>query len=120
MISKKEKRRIKILQGRELSKKLKPILVALKTDQSKIYDLMDLMKDRFTAEANKYLGDHHEAESAVNFVFFKLCSKAWRYTEDRPALPYAISVLRNYCRDILRKRKKTIKTVSLETLRTSE
>lgn len=72
------------------------------------------MQSRFNNEARRYLEDYQEAEAAVNFAFSKLWEKAKQYNESKPALPYTLSVLRNHCRDILRKRNKTIHTVSLD------
>lgn len=88
----------------------------MKDDPSEIYALIGLMEKRFLYEALRYLGDQQEAEAACNYAIFRLWSKAKQFNEDRPALPYAISVLRNHCRDILRKRSKTIKTVSLDVI----
>jgi DNA-directed RNA polymerase specialized sigma24 family protein len=75
---------------------------------------MSLMKVRLTQEAWKFLGDRDEADGAVNFIFAKLYRRAEGYNESRPATPYVISCLRNLCRDIISKRKRTIRTVSID------
>jgi len=85
----------------------------MKTDPEALQDLIDLMGERLHNEAYYYLKDPFEAEAAVNYAFFKLWNKAHMYTEDRPSLPYVLSVLRNYCRDVWRAHKRKPKPISL-------
>ncbi len=81
--------------------------------EAALHQLIDTMKDRLIYEARRFLKDRDEASAAVNFIFAKLWNKSHLFKEDRPATPYIISALRNLCRDILAKRKRTIKTVSM-------
>jgi len=96
-----------------IGKQLRELLIQLKEDPEAIRRLMDLMSDRFYKEAFKSLQDHEEAEDAVNLAFFKLWNKADLYRPERPALPYVLSVIRNYCRDVWRSRQRKPKPTSL-------
>lgn len=71
------------------------------------------MGDRFYKEAYRSFKDHEEAEDAVSIAIFKLWHKADKYKPEKPALPYALSVLRNHCRDEWRRRARKPKPMSL-------
>jgi DNA-directed RNA polymerase specialized sigma24 family protein len=96
-----------------IGKKLREILIRLKVDPEALHDLMAMMEDRLYKEAYHRLKDPLEAEGAVNYAFFKLWDKAHMYSEVDPALPYVLSVLRNYCRDIWRSERRKPKVQSL-------
>lgn len=95
---------------------LKEVLVRLKSDSEALQDLILLMEGRLYKEAFFMLRDHTDAKAAVNWTFYKLWAKSDMYTEDRPSLPYVLSVIRNYCRDIWRAGSRKIKTLSLSDL----
>ena len=88
-------------------KRLKKILIELKTEDIDaknvvLQELIEFMQPRLYSEALRFLRDEHEAEATVNYVFAKLFFKAIQFNEERAAMPYVISVLRNMCRDILK------------------
>jgi RNA polymerase sigma factor (sigma-70 family) len=97
-------------------KKLKGILLEMKTGDkdTALIQLIDFMEPRLYSEALKFLRDTHEASAAVNYVWAKLWNKAHQFNDSRPAMPYVISVLRNLCRDIIRKKQNSIKTVDID------
>jgi DNA-directed RNA polymerase specialized sigma24 family protein len=99
-----------------VSKELKKILVHLKDKPDNISKLTKLMSGRLYDEAFRYLGDHHQSIEAVNHTLSRLWEKSGNYSEERPALPYVLSVLRNRCRDILRARDKKHKSVSIDSI----
>lgn len=92
-----------------ISKKLREVLIRLKTNPEALKDLVLLIGTRLYKEAFRSLKDSMEAESATNHALYKLASRAGFYKENRPPLPYVISVLRNHCRDIWRSRRKKIR-----------
>ena len=99
------------------SVELREILIRLKDGESdSLRALMVLLKERLSSEATKMLNDEHLAESATNYVFFRLWYRATFYREDKPPMPYVISVLRNHCRDILRTRAFKNRPISIEDL----
>lgn len=100
-------------RSRTTGKELKEILLRLRQDPEAIYRLINLMGERLYKEAYKSLQDHGEAEDAVNLAYFKLWNKADQYKSEKPALPYVLSVIRNYCRDIWRSRQRKPKPSSL-------
>lgn len=92
------------------NKKLGEILDRLKRrDESAIKDLESYAGSRLRSEAKDFLGDYQEGEDAVSEVLRKLWYKSEFYNKKRPALPYVISVLRNHCRDVIRKRGHRVK-----------
>lgn len=96
-------------------KKLKGILLEMKTGDrdAALIELISFMEPRLYSEALKFLRDTQEAAGAVNYVWAKLWNKAHQFNDSKPAMPYVISVLRNLCRDILRKKSNSIKTVDI-------
>jgi len=104
---------------KEREAKLKNILLEMKTGDrdAALISLIEFMEDRLYSEALRFLKDKQEAEAAVNFVWAKLWNKAHQFNDTRPAMPYVISVLRNLCRDILRKKQNTIKTIDIDKTR---
>lgn len=72
------------------------------------------MHTRFEREAFSYLKSKEEADEAVNSVYEKLWRKAGLFNNQRPPLPYVISVLRNHCRDVIRKKNRRIECISLD------
>lgn len=101
--------------------KLKGILMEMKTGDrdAALISLIEFMEPRLYSEALKFLKDKQEAEAAVNYVWAKLWNKAHQFNDSRPAMPYVISVLRNLCRDIIRKKQNSIKTVDIDKTRPS-
>ena len=100
--------------NKEDKAKLLSLLIELKKkDEKTLHELMELMHGRLLAEARRFFNDQLEAESITNLVFSKLWYKADKYDESRPPLPYVISVLRNYCRDCLRKKERSVQTLNV-------
>ena len=89
-----------------LNATLKEILLRLKESrvEDNLCELIDITYPLLYNEAVSFLGNRQEAQSAVNTIYSKLWAKSDLYNPKRAPYPYILSVLRNFCRDELRKR----------------
>lgn len=67
--------------------------------------LMILHQRRVYATALRLLGDHEDAQDAVQEVFMRLYRHLGRFDEHRPLEPWLYRMTVNVCRDIGRKRQ---------------
>ncbi|MBN1761392.1 MAG: sigma-70 family RNA polymerase sigma factor [Chitinispirillaceae bacterium] len=76
------------------------------SDEKAMTELFRRLVNKARSVARLYLGSADQAEDAVQDTFIKIVRKTDRYDPKQPFLKWFYAVLRNECRDHLRKRRR--------------
>ena len=87
--------------------KLNELLLGVKKGDEESYnELVRIMKHKLMVLGVSKLADHQEAKDAVQIVYVHLVKRIGSYRNASNPFGWIYQIMRNVCRDLLRKRKK--------------